>query len=127
MASYLQCLDGGIRTPSALSDELRNDLWANDGQGRTIIAPLGRTFLERLRLVDPDRLIVFQKRLVRRALRPHLRLRGRHYRPIVAIDATLLLLRGDFEGKGLSHSINTPRKSLGCSVSISYVSGISSG
>jgi len=100
MASYLQRLDGGVRTPSALSDELRNDLWAHDGQGRALIAPSGRTFVERLRLVDPDRLIVFEKRLVRRALRPHLRLRGRRYRPIVAIDATLLLLRGDFEGKG---------------------------
>lgn len=100
MASYLQRLDGGIRTPSALSDELRNDLWAHDGQGRAIIAPLGRTFVERLRLVDPDKLIVFEKRLVRRALRPHLWLRGHRYRPIVAIDATLLLLRGDFEGKG---------------------------
>lgn len=100
MASYLQRLDGGVRTPSALSDELRNDLWAHDGQGRAIIAPLGRTFVERLRLVDPDKLIIFKKRLVRRALRPHLLLRGRRYRPIVAIDATLLLLRGDFEGKG---------------------------
>lgn len=100
MASYLQRLDGGVRTPSALSDELRNDLWAHDGQGRAIIAPLGRTFVERLRLVDPGRLIVFQKKLMRRALRPHLRLRGHRYRPIVAIDATLLLLRGEFEGQG---------------------------
>lgn len=100
IASYLQCLDGGIRTPSALSDELRNDLWTYDGQGRTLIAPLGRTFVERLRLVDPDKLILFKKKLVRRALRPHLQLRGHRYRPIVAIDATLLLLRGDFEGKG---------------------------
>jgi hypothetical protein len=100
MASYLQRLDGGVRTPSALSDELRNDLLAHDGQGLAIIAPLGRTFVERFRLVDPEKLIVFEKELVRLALRPHLRLRGCSYRPIVAIDATLLLLRGDFEGKG---------------------------
>jgi len=112
MASYLQRLDGGVRTPSALSDELRNDLWAHDGQGRATIAPLGRTFVERLRLLDLDKLIVFQKKLVRRALHPQLQLRGRRYRPIVALDATLLLLRGDFEGQGKFWD-HVPKRAIG--------------
>jgi hypothetical protein len=40
MASYFQLLDGGVSTPSAISDELRNDLWALDCKGLAIIASL---------------------------------------------------------------------------------------
>lgn len=99
LTAYFQRTDSGIVTREALSDELQNQLLAQGDTAMTVIAPTSPTFLALLEQFEADKLILLGQKWTRRALRCHLRVKGRRYRALVAIDATLLALFGQFEGR----------------------------
>lgn len=99
LVAYFQRTDSGIVTREALADELKNQLAGLGDTAMTVIAPTSPTFLTLLEQFDVEKLILLDKKHARRALRPHLRLKGRRYQALVAIDATLLALFGQFEGQ----------------------------
>ena len=98
LTAYFQRTDSGIVGLAALSDELNNQLLAQGEAAMTVIAPTSPTFLALLQQFEADKLVLLGKKWTRRALRCHLRVKGRRYRALVAIDATLLPLFGHFEG-----------------------------
>jgi hypothetical protein len=98
LAAYFQRTDSGIVGLAALSDELRNQLLAQGDLAMTVVAPTSPTFLALLEQFEFDKLVLLNKKWTKRALRRGLRVKGRRFRALVAIDATLLPLFGQFEG-----------------------------
>lgn len=97
LAAYLRRFDIQAETAEALGGELRNAYWESGSE--VVVAPVSQTLRNFLQKLDPQRVIVLQQRLARRALRGRLRVKGRRTRLIGAVDATLLELFGQFEGQ----------------------------
>ncbi len=103
VAAYLRRFDTQAETLEALGGELRNAYWEDGSEPvnstGVVVAPTSQTLRNFLQELDPERVIVLQQRLARRALRHRLCIKGRRTRLIGAVDATLLELFGQFESQ----------------------------
>lgn len=89
--AYCQRLDEVVHTTDDLAAHVRNQLWSRQATER--IAPTSQTFINLLLKLGAGRLVLMQDQWVARAHRGKKKL-------VVAVDACLLELFGDYEGAG---------------------------
>lgn len=87
--AYLARLDEVVKTQDDLESKLRNELWR--GSGENVVAPVSQTLINFLLKLDLNKLVVLYEDEVRQAHR------GKKH-IVVAIDAVLLELFGQYEG-----------------------------
>jgi hypothetical protein len=87
--SYLERLDEVVKTQDDLEAKLRNHLWKGQEQGA--VAPVSQTLTHFLLELDLDRLVVLYQEEMRKSHRGKKRM-------VVAVDAVLIELFGDYEG-----------------------------
>ena len=87
--AYLERLDEVVKTQDDLDAKLRNRLWS--GQERGAVAPVSQTLTNFLLKLGLNRLVVLYQEEVRKVHRGKKRI-------VVAVDAVLIELFGDYEG-----------------------------
>lgn len=87
--AYLERLDEVVKTQDDLEAKLRNRLWS--GQERGAVAPLSQTLTNFLLKLDLKRLMALYQEEMRKIHRGKKRM-------VVAVDAVLIELFGDYEG-----------------------------